>query len=105
MNSLGIDAIAAFNAVTRVDDFAFTQEQSISHAITTFVAQNRGADNPNSKTRIHASLKKGLQLEFLYWIVICGVTLLSRKYIIRLFVAGENYSDIFESNIYYNSVA
>ena len=34
--------IAAFNAVRRIDDYAFTPEQSISHGITTFVAQNRG---------------------------------------------------------------
>ena len=42
VNTLGVDTIAAYNAVTRVDDFAFTPEQSISHGIT-FVAQNRGA--------------------------------------------------------------
>lgn len=36
VNTMGVDVIAAFNAVTRVDDFAFTPEQSISHGITTF---------------------------------------------------------------------
>ena len=35
VNALGVEAIAAFNAVTRVDDFAFTPEQSIATAITT----------------------------------------------------------------------
>ena len=43
VNALGVEAIAAFNAVTRVDDFAFTPEQSIATAITTYIAQNRGA--------------------------------------------------------------
>ena len=43
VNALGVGAIAAFNAVTRVDDFAFTPEQSIATAITTYIAQNRGA--------------------------------------------------------------
>lgn len=43
VNTLGVNTIAAFNAVNRVDDFACMPEQSISHGITTFVAQNRGA--------------------------------------------------------------
>lgn len=47
INPLGVDMIAAFNAVNRVDDYAFTPEQSISHGITTFVAQNRGAKKTN----------------------------------------------------------
>ncbi len=42
INPLGVSTIAAFNAVNRVDDFAFTPEQSISSGIMTFVAQNRG---------------------------------------------------------------
>lgn len=46
VNALGVGAIAAFNAVTRVDDFAFTPEQSIATAITTYIAQNRGAGRP-----------------------------------------------------------
>lgn len=48
VNPLGVNMIAAFNAVNRVDDFAFTPEQSISHGITTFAAQNRGAGKPVS---------------------------------------------------------
>lgn len=43
VNPLGVDSIATFNAVNRVDDFAFTPEQSISSGMTTFIAQNRGA--------------------------------------------------------------
>lgn len=43
VNPLGVDAIATFNAVNRVDDFAFTPQQSISNGMTTFIAQNRGA--------------------------------------------------------------
>ena len=43
VNGLGVEAIAVFNAVSRVDDFAFTPEQSISSGMMTFVSQNRGA--------------------------------------------------------------
>jgi len=98
VNSLGVDMIAAFNAVTRVDDFAFTPEQSISHGITTFVAQNRGnssiqseqKDIEKSQKRIYSGFRKGLQLEFIYWIFICAFVLITKKYIMSLFVSGDN---------------
>lgn len=86
VNLLGLDAVAAFHACTRVDDFAFTPEQSISHAITTFVAQNRGAKKPE---RIRRGFRAGLALELMYWICIAAVTLLFRRNIMGLFVAGD----------------
>lgn len=86
VNSLGVDTIAAFNAVNRVDDFAFTPEQSISHGITTFVAQNRGA---GKKERMHRGFGGGLLLEFGYWICICAFVLLFRKPIVGMFVTGD----------------
>lgn len=87
INSLGIYAIAAFNAVSRVDDFAFTPEQSISHGMMTFIAQNRGAQN---KKRIKDGFKIGLCIEFCYWILICIVILSLKEPIMKLFVSpGE----------------
>ena len=74
--------IAAFNAVNRVDDFAFIPEQSISHGMMTCVAQNRGAGNSR---RVQETLKKGLMLEVLYWVCICAVTLLLRTPVMKLF--------------------
>lgn len=88
INPLGIDVIASFNAVNRVDDFAFTPEQSISHGITTFVAQNRGA---GKNDRIGKGLKTGLFIEFCYWILICSVITLFKEPIMKLFVTqGTN---------------
>ncbi len=87
VNPLGVDAIAAFNAVNRVDDFAFTPQQSISHGMMTFVAQNRGA---SKKERVLSGLKVGLRLEFCYWILI-GVLVFSLKEpIMGLFVNAED---------------
>lgn len=87
INPMGVDVIAAFNAVNRVDDYAFTPEQSISHGITTFVAQNNGA---GEKERIKTGFRKGLLLEFFYWIFICGMILVWRRPIMGLFVTREN---------------
>lgn len=86
INPLGVDAIAAFNAVNRVDDFAFTPEQSISHGMMTFVAQNRGA---GKKDRVRKGFRTGLTIEFCYWILICLLILTLRRPIMGLFVSGE----------------
>lgn len=87
VNTLGVDVIAAFNAVTRVDDFAFTPEQSIAHGITTFVAQNRGA---GQHRRAREGLRVGLRLEMAYWVLICAAVLLLRYPLMGLFVRGDD---------------
>ena len=83
VNPLGVDMIAAFNAVNRIDDYAFTPEQSISHGITTFVAQNRGA---GKRERIRAGFRRGLFLEFCYWVCICLTVTFLRRPLMGLFV-------------------
>lgn len=85
VNPMGVDVMAAFNAVEKIDAYAFTPEQSISNAITTFVAQNAGA---GKEERIRKGFRRGMFLEFCYWILICGTTLLLRVPLIKLFV-GE----------------
>lgn len=87
INSIGVNVIAAFNAVNRIDDFAFTPEQSISHGITTFVAQNNGA---GKKERISRGFRDGLILEFIYWVLICSFITLFKEPIMTLFVTQEN---------------
>ena len=91
VNALGVGSIAAFNAVTRVDDFAFTPEQSIATAITTYIAQNRGARRPE---RIRRGFAVGLRLELGYWLLVGCVTLTLRRPILSLFVAGEGADEV-----------
>jgi len=43
VNTMGVSAMAAFAAVNRIDDFAYTPEQNIGHAMTAMIAQNKGA--------------------------------------------------------------
>ena len=108
VNSLGVDTIAAFNAVTRVDDFAFTPEQSISHGITTFVAQNRGhasvmrgREKEEATARIFAGFRKGLQLEVCYWVLICIAVSFLKEPIMQLFVTEEDSAVIVELGCQY----
>ncbi len=91
VNALGVSSIAAFNAVTRMDDFACIPEQSISSAISTYIAQNRGA---GKKERIRPGFRSGIHLELCYWMLIGSVTALLRTPIVSLFVTGQGAEEV-----------
>ncbi len=91
VNALGVSVIAAYNASTRVDDLACIPEQGIATAISTFSAQNWGAGR---KERIRQGFRRGLLLEFSYWIMIALFTYFLRSFVLSLFVTGENAMDV-----------
>lgn len=91
VNALGVSSIAAFNAVTRADDFACIPAQSISSAISTYIAQNRGA---GKKNRIRPGLRRGIQLEFAYWILIGTAVALMKTPLVSLFVTGSGAQEV-----------
>lgn len=86
VNGLGVEAIAVFNAVSRVDDFAFTPEQSVATGMMTFVSQNRGAKEYG---RMRQGLSRGLLVETGYWVLLFCVILPLRAPIMRLFVGAD----------------
>ncbi len=83
VNTMGVPAMAAFAAVNRIDDFAYIPEQNIGHAMTGFLAQNKGA---GKKDRIREGFKSGLKIELTYGIIICSLCLIFAKPLMRLFV-------------------
>jgi len=91
VNMLGVDVIAAFNAVSKVDAFAFVPEQSIAQGITTYVAQNKGA---SKNDRIKRGFLAGIGLEVCYFILICSIVLFLKFPIMSLFVTGDNSAEI-----------
>ncbi len=91
VNALGVSSIAAFNAVTRFDDFACIPAQNISSAISTYIAQNRGAKKPE---RIREGFQAGITLELGYWLVIASFTALLRRPLVSLFVTGEGSAEV-----------
>ena len=86
VNALGVEVIAAFNAVTRIDDFACIPEQSIAQGITTYITQNRGAGRQD---RIRRGFAVGLGMEASYWMLIGGVVTLFKTPLAAMFVTGE----------------
>lgn len=86
VNSLGVSAIAAFNASSRIDSFALIPEQGIAAAVATFIAQNRGG---GKKERIMPGFRSGLALEICYALFIGAVVFFFRDIFVSLFVGGE----------------
>lgn len=91
VNALGVSSIAAFNAVSRMDDFACIPAQSISSAISTYIAQNRGGEKME---RIRTGFRTGIRLEGCYWLLIGSLTALLRGPMVRLFVTGDGSEEV-----------
>lgn len=76
INSEGIIAMGAFNAVCRVDDFGCIPAQSIGHSIMTCTAQNYGA---RQYGRVRETFRTGLGLAVAYFPIICTAILLLKR--------------------------
>lgn len=91
VNKQGVGVMAAFTAVNRVDDFAFLPQQNISHAMTTFLAQNQGA---GQKERMRKGFACGVMIELVYSIGLCLTMYILAKDIMMLFVDSGNQTVI-----------
>ena len=97
VNVQGVEFIAAFTAINRVDDFAMTPQQNIAHASTTFMAQNRGAGKIE---RMKKGFFSSILLQAIYTAVIAVVTFFFARQIMKLFV-GENSEEVVSLGVSY----
>lgn len=95
VNTMGVTATAAFTAINRVDDYAYIPEQNIGHAMTSVMAQNRGA---GEMKRVRASFRVGMYIELVYGAVLGIFLLFFANPVMHLFthdeatvVLGEQY--------------
>ncbi len=87
VNALGVDTIAAYNAVTKVDDFACIPEQGIAASLSAYLAQNRGA---KKRERLLPGARAALALELSYFVLICALAYTLRGRFVQLFLkAGD----------------
>lgn len=100
INTLGVGAMAAFNAVGKIEDFALVPGRSISNAMMTFTAQNDGAKKPK---RIKDGFRSGIMLEICYAVFICVVLLLFDNQLIGLF--GDSKQMLSEGSKYFAVMA
>jgi len=95
VNTMGVTATAAFTAINRVDDYAYIPEQNIGHAMTSVMAQNRGA---GEYKRVRVAFRVGMIIEMIYGTTLGIFLLLFANPVMRLFtqdkatvLLGEQY--------------
>lgn len=86
VNPLGVFAIAAFNAVNRIDDFVTIGQQNIAHGTTGFLSQNFGGKRFD---RIRKGFLTGVRMEFIYSLVLMIVIFSFAHPLVALFVGNE----------------
>ena len=87
VNTMGVSVIAAFAAASRIDDFCYTPEQNIAHAMTAFMAQNKGAGKTD---RMKAGFREGMVLEFSYGLIVLLVGFFGAEWLMGLFSTDES---------------
>lgn len=86
VNTMGVSVAAAFAVVNRIDDFAYTPEQNIAHAMTALMAQNKGA---GKNDRMREGFRCGIILEIIYGIAIFIVCFTFARQLMMMFVNDE----------------
>lgn len=86
VNALGVDAVAAFNAVSIIDSYVLAPGDSLAASITTFSAQNLGAKEYD---RIPKGLRKMLMIAEVYIIITAIVVLLCRHPLLGIFLKSQ----------------
>ena len=98
VNTLGVSAIAAFNAAKKVEDIGMVPGRSLSTSIMTFTAQNEGAGDHE---RTEQGFRAGILLEVSVALLIGGVLLLLKTPFMQLFTRD---SGIIQAGVAYLSV-
>lgn len=86
VNTMGVTATAAFAAINRIDDYAYIPEQNIGHAMTSVMAQNRGAGETK---RVRDAFRVGMYVELIYGGMTGMLLLCLANPLMRLFTQDE----------------
>ncbi len=100
VNPLGVVSIAAFNAVSKIDDFVMVVQQNIAHGTTGFIAQNNGKGN---FARIRRGFRTGFKMEVVYSFVAILIVLCFSRQLISLFL-GDEGTDVINEGVKYLKV-
>ena len=86
INGFGVLFVAGFTATNKLYGILETAAISYGYAISTFVAQNKGAGNDQ---RIQAGMRKGIGMSFATSVLISALMFLWGKEILSLFISAE----------------
>ena len=81
VNTMGVSIMAAFTIVNRIDDFAYIPQQNIGHAMTSFMAINRGAGKLD---RVKEGFRRGMVIELVYGLLLALICFLLARPLVSL---------------------
>ncbi len=84
VNSFGVSVMAAFAAAVKIDSFAYMPVQDFGNAFSTYIAQNKGA---NEILRIKKGIKSSFKIITLFCIVISAIVVLFAKDLMTIFIS------------------
>ena len=70
-----------------IDDFAYTPEQNIGHAMTALMAQSKGA---GKKSRLKEAFRCGMRIEMVYGVIIFIICFVFANPLMRLFTSDTD---------------
>lgn len=84
VNSFGVSVMAAFAAAVKIDSFAYMPVQDFGNAFSTYIAQNKGA---NEILRIKKGIKSSFKIITLFCIAISAIVVLFAKNLMTIFIS------------------
>lgn len=102
INGFGSTVVAGYTAASKVEQLVTQPGVTFGTAMATFAAQNPGAGKID---RIHQGIKKCVKLSMIVNILGGIFVIVFGKYIVRVFVSGDQVEVIAASQQYLNTVA
>ncbi len=97
VNTIGIDAVAAFNITTIIDNFVLEPNNSLASALMVFTAQNTGA---GKRERVHTGFRTALLIGILLNCAIAGLVFFCAGFLLKLFLGVPDPGVIAEGTKY-----
>lgn len=102
INPLGTDAIAGYNAATRVEGFISAPFDAMSVSVSTFAAQNIGA---KQGSRLWKGMSLSLMINFGYALLALGFLLTLSETVMGIFVDASEQAVIGAGTVYLKNMA
>ena len=93
VNGLGVDAVAAVSAATKLSMFFACMFDALASTMATFAGQNTGARKPD---RVGQGLRAASEVGICYCIAALGVILLFGDNLLGLFINGQESAGVME---------
>lgn len=100
VNTFGPDTIAAFAAAGKIDSIAYLPVQDFGNAFSTYVAQNKGANN---MSRIEEGIKSASKTIIVFCLILSILVFTNSSILMQIFV-NSNEANVINIGIEYLSI-